>query len=317
MTSSLYYAIDVSKERLQLGSQVQSLKSFANTTRGHQSLIEFLQKRDVTAIALEATGIYSLAISDALASHGFETFLVQPARMKAFARSQGVWAKSDPIDAQLIAGFLAASHAKLRPYEPTSKEMRRLRDLISRRDQIVDDRKREKTRLEACVSAEISRRINKSIRALDKEIKDLDGKIDDLIKSNETLQEKRQILESVKGVGKQTSASLLVFLPELGLLNREQIAALVGLAPYTQESGRWRGQRKIRGGRSRVRWGIYMSAVTASWANPVLKEVYQRLLKNGKKKKVAMVAIARKMLIHLNTLMSKHFDGVLPEGQQA
>jgi len=317
MTQSLYYGIDVSKATLYLGSEERYLRKFNNTPSGHEALAAYLCKHHVTAIALEATGVYGMAIADALFAAGFKTYVVQPARINAYAKSQGCFAKSDPIDATLIARFAASSFRKLRVYQPRSTEVGELRELVTRRDQVVEDRKREKTRREACTSKAMLRRINKSIKALDREVDALDKLINALMKSHEELNRKRKVLEDVIGVGPQISACILAFFPELGHINRQELAALLGLAPFIRESGKWKGRRFIRGGRSRVRSALYMAAVTASTRNPVMNEFYQRLLRKGKEKKKALIAVARKMAIYLNTQMAKFLSEVPSEGRQA
>lgn len=305
MTSTAYFGIDVSKSTLDLACETRFLCSFTNDLKGRKRLITYLGKLGVEAIAVEATGIYSQAIADDLVHHDYRVYVVQPGRVRAFAQSQGILAKTDSIDGKVIARFIAASR-DLHVYEPTSTEHRRLTNLVNRRDQVVDDRTKEKCRLEACTCPEMREDIEQCIASLSKRIECFQSKINDAIKADSGLHAKSEDLQKETGVGPIVSTCLLVHLPELGTLNRQEIAALTGLAPHPKDSGKHKGKREIYGGRSRVRRALYLAARSASRFNPCLKEFYDRLVKKGKPKQLALIAVARKVAVRLNTLMRRH-----------
>lgn len=307
MTSLDYFGIDVSKAHLDVSDTNKYLRQFKNTPSGHKALVEWLKKHLPCQIGVEATGIYSQSISETLADAGYTVFVVQPGRVRKYAQSQGILAKTDAIDGVVIARFIKHSQ-NLRAFAPPSALHKELRDQVTRRDQLVEDRKREKNRLEACLNNNIARSIRKSIKRFDEEIKDIEKVINGIVKSDAELTNRSNILSSVCGVGVQVAAVILAHLMEIGTLNRQEIAALSGMAPYNADSGKHTGKRAIYGGRSRVRSALYMSALSAARYSPPLNEVYQRLLKAGKEKKVAQIAIARKLLVHLNSKMKTYLQ---------
>lgn len=299
MSHSSYLGIDVCKKSLDLASTQTYLGQFDNTAAGHRRLIGQLRQLAPTCVAIEASGGYERALVNALLDADLPVAVVQPGCVRHFAKSLKLYAKTDPIDAQLIARFAQATEPRLTG-TPDS-DVVRLRALRDRRDQIVEDRVREQNRLETCEDQAIARTIGQNIKRLQKIEEQLDQQIADCIVANEQLKQRDQVLQACKGVGPHLSATLLAHLPELGTVNRQQIAALAGLAPYACESGRWKGKRCIYGGRAAVRSALYMATLSAARFDPVLKSFYQKLLKAGKQNKVARIAVARKLLVKLNT----------------
>ena len=310
-TSSVYLGIDVSKATLEVGSCERRLFQAANTDAGHQQVVEHLQSLSVALIAIESTGIYGQALARALIVAGLPVAVVQPGRVRNFARSLNILAKTDAIDAVVIARFAAAT--KPRHYTLPAEHLARLRAVSDRRDQLVEDRVREENRLEACTDATIAKSLRASITALDKGVAKLDATIAEIIACDPTLKTKNDLLQNETGVGPQTAAILLAQLPELGTVNRQQIGALAGLVPYDRSSGNHDGQRHIYGGRARVREALYMATIAACRWNKHIAECYQHLLKRGKANKVARIACARKLLIRLNTLLANDYKSTSQE----
>jgi len=299
----LYLGIDVSKKSLDLASADRHLGRFPNTPAGHAQLILRIKERAPELVALEATGGYERPVTEALLNAGVVAAVVQPKCVRHFAKSLNWQAKTDPIDAQLIARFAAATDP--RPADRPDPDATRLRALRDRRQQIVDDRVREQNRLEACADRQVQTEIRRSIKRLRKLERRLDQQIDQCIERSERLHAKAETLERAIGVGRQVAATMLAHLPELGTVNRQQITALAGLAPYARDSGQWRGRRTIFGGRAEVRRMLYLAALSAARWDPVLRAFYRKLIDAGKLKKVALVAVARKLLIRLNTAMKQ------------
>ena len=302
MTSVVYFGIDVSKAYLDLATQDRYLGQYANVSEAFASLLSVLGSSDSCQIGLESTGVYSQAIANYLSDTGYTVYMIQPGRVRWFAKSQGILAKTDAIDGQVIAQYIAHTR-DLRPYQSPTVEAKSLRALIDRRDQLVSDRQREKCRREACRDAAMHIHINEFITTLTTLIRDLEGRIDDALAASESLKQKADCLQDVSGVGRQTAVCLLTHLPELGSVNRQKIAALAGLAPYPDDSGTKTGKRRIYGGRARVRRALYLAALSASRHNATLHKLYTHLLSKGKEKKVALMAIARRLLAYLNGLM--------------
>lgn len=296
-----YFGIDVSKATLDLGDEQGHLGRFKQTPGERKRLVCRLQQHQPTLVAVEATGGYERPIVEALLEAGIPVAVVQPFCVHHYAKSLKLRAKTDAIDAQLLARYARANQP--RPAEQPDPESRRLRALRDRRDQVIEDRVREQNRLESCPDAEVQREIKRNIKRLQKQEAKLDEQIDQCIEQCPALHERAQVLGAVKGVGRTVTATLLAYLPELGRVNRQQIASLVGVAPHPRESGRWKGRRRISGGRAQVRRMLYMAAVTAARHDTVLHDLYRRLLEAGKEKKVALIAVARKLLVRLNTLM--------------
>lgn len=299
---ALYIGIDVSKDRLDIGANTPSVASF-QVPRDHgglAELVERLKPLGAERIAVEATGGFETVVAAALAAAGLPVVVVNPAQVRAFAQALGKRAKTDPIDAAVIARFAEATRPELRPLPDAETEA--LGDLVARRRQIVTMIGSENQRLKRA-SARTTKSIKRLLKALEKELADIDQDIDDSIRRSPNWLEKIELLKSVPGIGDQIARTLLAELPELGSLDRRQIAALVGLAPWTRQSGQWRGKSFIGGGRAAVRTALYMGALVAARYNPSLKAFRDRLVAHGKPKLVAIIAVARKLITILNALI--------------
>lgn len=300
MTTASYVGIDVAKAELVVGTASRSIGRFANDRDGYRQLVQRLRGFEVAAVVLESTGRYGQDAALALMAAGFAVAIVPPGRVRHYAKSIGVHAKTDPIDAQVIARFAEA--AKPRPLQPPRDQIVRLRAIVDRRDQVIEMRKREQNHLEACGDPSIAKELRRSIARLEA----LEGRytkqIAQHLAADEDLARRSDALQAEAGVGLQTAATLLAHFPELGQLNRQRAAALAGLAPFNRDSGTRDGRRSIYGGRSRLRRALYMAAISASRWNPWVVDLYRRLRQRGKCAKVALIACARKLLVRLNTI---------------
>lgn len=299
--TEIIVGIDVSKDQLDVHVRGQDERfSVARDTEGIAALIARLQGRRPHAVGLEATGGYETVVAAALADAGLPVLVVNPAQVRAFANALGQRAKTDPIDAAVIAHFIAATKPEIRPLK--DEDTRLLSDLVARRRQIVAmitaERQRERT-----APPRVKKSIARLLKALARELESVDGDIDDAIKSSPAWREKEDLLASVPGVGRVIARTLIAELPELGALDRRQIAALAGLAPWTRQSGQWRGKSFIGGGRAVVRSVLFMGALVAARHNPALKAFRDKLVAAGKPKLVAVTATARKLLTILNAIL--------------
>jgi transposase len=302
MTDALYVGIDVAKESLDVASEPAGLAlSFPNDPSGRQKLLDVLQTRPVAMIVLEATGGYERELVAQLMQRGLNVVVANPRQVRDFARGLGQLAKTDRIDAQVLARLGQVVQPQPRPQRSGRAQL--LAELVSRRRQLSDLLTQERNRLPHAQHPSVRKSLEKSIRALAQQIIDLDKLIRQNIESDDGLKRKDQIVQSVRGVGPGTSAMLLSHLPELGLLNRHEIAALVGVAPWDVQSGRWTGKSRIWGGRAQVRTVLDMAALAAIRFNPAIRCFYQRLRDQGKFFKVAITACMRKLLVILNTLI--------------
>ena len=294
--------IDVSKRRLDIAVR-PSGEVFAvdRNPAGLEQLSERLKSLSPQIVALEATGGFETVVAAALAATGLPVVVVNPGQIRAFARALGQRAKTDPIDAMVIAHFAEATGLKPRPLPDEATRL--LADLVTRRRQILEMLVAERQRHERMLAAHLRKSIARLIKALEKELFSLDTDIGDAVRSSPAWRDKEDLLASVPGVGPVISRTLIAELPELGQLNRKQIAALVGLAPFTRQSGQWRGKSFIGGGRSAVRSALFMGAMVAKQHNPVLKAFFDRLIAAGKPKMVALIAVARKLLTILNAIL--------------
>lgn len=298
----VFVGIDVSKHRLDVHVRPSGdVWSVDNEPRGHKQLVEKLAGLAPTLIVLEATGGYQAAIAAELAVGGLAVAVVNPRQVRDFAKATGKLAKTDEIDAAVLAHFAEAVRPEPRPM-PDELTVE-IQALVVRRRQLVDMRVAETNRLETCRVVQVRRNIQKMINMLNRQIGKVDDDIDTTIRNSPVWRDREDLLSSVKGVGSTTARTLLTQLPELGRLNRREIAALVGVAPFNHDSGNWRGQRKIRGGRSEVRSVLYMATVSAVHHNPQIRPMYERLVAAGKKPKVALIACLRKLLTILNAMM--------------
>lgn len=299
---ALYIGIDVSKDRLDVAATSPSMAAF-HVPRNHgglEDLIERLKPLGAERIAIEATGGFETVVVAALTTAALPVVVVNPAQVRAFARALGKRAKTDPIDAAVIARFAEATRPDLRPLADAETEA--LADLVTRRRQIVAMIGAENQRLKRAPTR-TAKSIRRLLKALEKELTDIDQDIDDSIRRSPNWLEKVELLKSVPGIGDQIARTLIAELPELGTLDRRQIAALVGLAPWTRQSGQWRGKSFIGGGRAAVRSALYMGALVAARYNPDLKAFRDRLVDHGKPKLVAIIAVARKLITILNALI--------------
>lgn len=255
---------------------------------------------DIGLVVLEASGGLQNLPAALLSEAGFAVAIVNPAQVRAFAKALGQRAKTDPLDARLIAQFGLSVRPTPRPLPDAEQAL--LSELLARRAQLMQAWVAENNRLDTASCPPVQKNIRKHIAWLAKQIDDIDRQIDESVKQSPMWRVREQLLTSVPGVGTGTARLLLGQLPELGRLTRRQIAALVGVAPFARESGRWRGKRFIGAGRAAVRAGLYMAALTASRCNPRLHPFYQRLIEQGKAPKVALIAVMRKLLTMLNAI---------------
>ena len=296
-----FVGIDVSKDSLEVALRPSNtVQSFTNDDEGIAQLIESLRPQQPALIVLEATGKYERPVARALAVEGLLFNIINPRQGRAFARATGVLAKTDRIDARLLARFAEVLQPEARSLKDEQTEA--LSDLVIRRRQIVEMITAEKNRL-ALATKRVRRDIQVHIRWMEKRLEDINDDIDELIRQSPLRREKDQLLQSVTGVGPVLASTILASLPELGTLNRKQIAALVGVAPFNRESGRYKGKQKIQGGRASVRNVLYMGTVAGIRSNPVLRSFYERLVAKGKPKKLALTACIRKLLVILNTML--------------
>lgn len=300
--SQLVVGIDVSKRKLDvfIDDTGEGL-SLDNDSKGSAGLLRKLKEQPVGLIVIESTGRYSRRIACDLHDAGFRVAVVNPRQVRDFAKAVNQLAKTDKIDARILADFgrRIAPPATARP----SERQQQLDALTARRRQLVDMRTQELNHQEDALGKVVSQQLRRHLRLLEQQIEDIDREIAKLIENDDDWNQKNQILQSVPGVGPITAANLLAELPELGKLNRQQIAALAGLAPYNRDSGTLSGSRSIWGGRREVRTGLYMAAVSASRCNPTLHRFAQRLKAAGKKPKVILTAVMRKLLVILNSML--------------
>lgn len=294
--------IDVSKDRLDVHVWPADQAFHAdNTPAGIAPVIERLVPLGVTLVVVEATGRYERRVAFELMSAGFEVAVVNPRQPRDFAKATGQLAKTDRIDAKILARFGAVIGP--RTSELPSENQLLLDELVGRRRQLVDMLTAETQRHEQAFNARLRTSIAKLLRTLDRELKLVEARIAELLDRDDDWRAKLQLLKSVPGVGEATAATLIAELPELGQLNRQEIAALVGVAPMNCDSGKHRGQRHIIGGRQSVRNILYMATLTARTYNPLIRAMATRLTQAGKPFKVMMTACLRKLLTILNTMM--------------
>lgn len=294
--------IDVAKDRLDVCVR-PSGESFvvARNGAGIEDLAERLKKLAPRVVAIEATGGFETVVAAGLAAAGVPLLIVNPAQVRAFAQALGKRAKTDPIDAAVIAHFVEATKAQPRPLPDETTRL--LADLVTRRRQIIDMMIAEGQRDRRLANKRLKSSIARLRRALEKELAEIDSELDDHVRGSPAWAAKEDLLASVPGVGPIIARTLIAELPELGSLDRRKIAALVGLAPWTRQSGQWRGKSFIGGGRKSVRTALFMAAMVAARHNPVLKTFRDKLVAAGKPKLVALIAVARKLLTILNALL--------------
>ena len=301
LSASCYLGVDVSKETLLVACQRQRWQ-FANSKAGHRQFIAQLKKLPGSVHVLcESTGSYHLPLCLALQDAGFAFTIGHAARIHYFGLSEGLIAKNDPLDAELIERFANAKRPPADP--PLCREQLALSESVTHRQQLVEMIKVLRTHRQQVLMPALVTEIDKSIAVLEKRLQALDQQLRAKIQAQPRWKARFALLTATQGVGFVTALILLAKMPELGTLNRGQCAALGGLAPYDDDSGKHLGKRSIRGGRLPVRSGLYMAALTAAHFNPILKTFYQRLRAQKKPAKVALTAVMRKLLIYLNAIL--------------
>jgi transposase len=293
--------IDVAKDRLDVAVRPSGeLFAIDRNAAGLERLVERLKPLAPRLVALEATGGFETVAAAALAAAGMPVVVVNPAQVRAFAKALGQRAKTDPIDAAVIAHFAEATKPEPRPLPDEATQL--LADLVARRRQIIEmigaERQREKR-----ANRRLKKSIARLVKALEKELASVETDIDDAVRGSPAWRDKEDLLASVPGIGSIIARTLIAELPELGALDRKKIAALAGLAPFTRQSGQWRGRSFIGGGRTAVRCALFMGAMSAKRHNPVLKTFFERLVAAGKPRMVALIAVARKLLTILNAIL--------------
>lgn len=296
--------VDVSKDFLDVHVRPNGVRQrFDNTAAGIELLVAWAKPLSADRIVFESTGIYQKAAVGALLAAGLPAVVVNARQVRDFAKGTGQLAKTDVIDAGILAHFGEVVRTSVRPLP--SKELLEFRDLYDRRSQLVRMLATEKNHRHAgqTASVKVIRNIDRVIAFLERQIRDLEDRMDRIVEASETFKAKDAILQTIVGIGPQVSRTLLVHLPELGQGSRQSIAALAGLAPFAEDSGQERHLRHIRGGRSKVRIGLYQAAVAAVRHCPRMKAYYATLKGRGKASKVAVVAVARKLLVLANALL--------------
>jgi transposase len=298
--------VDVSKDYLDVYVRPAGLRRrFANSSAGIAELLAFVRPLGGHRIAFESTGPYQKAAVGALLAEGLPALVVNARQVRDFAKAMNYLAKTDEIDAAVIAHFAEVAKTTVRPLE--SQEIRDFRERYDRRGQLVGMLAMEKNQRHSArvagASAEVLQSIDKHIDYLADHIRDLEGCMDRIVESSATFRARDEVLQTITGIGPQVSRTLLAYLPELGQYSRQRITALVGLAPFNDDSGDHKGQRHIRGGRKKVRVGLYQAAIAAIRHCPRMKAFYAALKGRGKASRVAIIAVARKLLVLANALV--------------
>lgn len=300
-----WLGIDVSKDHLDVYDPVQQASTrYDNNREGIEKLWQGQSERANVAVVCEASGGYEMLMATILDAHGCRVSVVNPRRVRGFAKASGILAKTDALDARVIAHFGSVMQPAATTF--ASETAQQLQDWVRRRQQLVEMLSGEKNRrqqLKGCNKAVMTDEVTAHIEWLQERIEQLDEKIEQLSQQQSQWREDKALLTSVKGIGPVVSTVLLADLPELGQLNSKQIAALVGLAPFNRDSGCYRGKRSTWGGRATVRSALYMATLVAVRYNPPIQTLYQHLLDQGKEKKVALIACARKLLTCLNAML--------------
>jgi transposase len=304
VSQDAFVGIDVSKAQLDLATHLhKGTRTFLNDGPGIGKLVGLVHSLAPTLVVLEATGGYELPVACALAAARLPVVVVNPRQVRDFAKSLGRLAKTDAIDASVLAHFGFAVRPEVRPLpEPDAQQ---LQAIVIRRQQLQEMLTAENNRLETAAPL-VRKGITSHIAWLRKQLATIDDDLDRTVRSSPVWRDKDQLLRSVPSVGPKTSVMLLAKLPELGSLNRRKIAALVGVAPFNHDSGRFRGERHIWGGRADVRCALYMATLSAIRHNPLIADFYRRLKADGKKPKVALVACMRKLLTVLNAMLKNN-----------
>lgn len=303
--SEIFIGIDVSKNHFDLHRLHDGLqKQFENSKKGFQLCIKLLQPPKDTLVVMEATGGYEMLLAQHLQQAGFSVAIVNPRRIRDFAKAKGQMAKTDKLDAKIIAHYALVFEPP--PREVVDEHLSTLQHLVTRRNQLVSMKTAAKNRLEHHLGTSVRKSILKIISTFDKELKRLEKDIQDHINQTPEFKKRKEILKSASGIGETTANFIIAQLPELGKLNRRQIAALVGVAPINRDSGIFKGKRMTGGGRRQIRTALFMPTLVATQHNPVIKNFYNKLLQKGKSKMTALIASMRKLLIILNSMVKKN-----------
>jgi transposase len=298
----IFVGLDISKDAVDVHVQPTGECFVAGTDEAAlATVVQRVQAMAPTLVVLEATGGYEIPVAAALATAGLPVAVVNPRQIRDFARATGHLAKTDALDARVIARFAEAVQPAVRPLPTAQAQM--LSDLVARRRQVVDMLGAELNRHRQARAAQLQHRIAGHVAWLRQALGELDRDIAQLIRSSPVWRAQETLLTSMPGIGDVTAQALIADLPELGQLDRRRIAALVGLAPFNRDSGQWRGRRMIGGGRPAVRRALYMATIVAIPYNPAIAAGYQRLVSGGRPKKVALVAAMRKLLTTLNAML--------------
>jgi transposase len=299
-----YVGVDVSKESLDTAvHSTGQIRSFTNDETGIAEAMAWLKEINPAITVMEATGGLEVSLYIALQEANLPLAVMNPRQIRDFAKSMGILAKTDRVDAKVLARYAATIQPEVRPLP--DEEARQLNTLVTRRRQLVEMIIAESNRLKSTRNKAMKQRIQAHIDWLKVALDDIDKGVSQMIRQNPVWREKDKLLQSVPGVGPVLSATIIAELPEIGGLNGKKIANLVGVAPLNRDSGKHRGERVIQGGRFRVRRPLYMATLTAVRYNPAIGSFYNHLLENGKTKKVALTACMRKLLITLNAML-KH-----------
>lgn len=302
---SVHVGIDVAKAHFDLHDrEADHGERFAYTPVGVRACVQYLCGRTPALIVMESTGGYETELAVALTDAGLPVAVINPRRIRDFARALGKLAKTDQIDARIIAEYAAILQPA--PRGVWDEQTRAIKALVARRNQLIEMKTAESNRREHSVDPVIARSLMAVIKTLEKEIAKVEDQLRDQITRTPQLKQKADQLTSVPGIGETTALMLIAEVPELGQLNRRQIAALIGVAPINRDSGSYRGKRMTGGGRRSVRARLYMPTVVACHYNPALMRFYQRLLDKGKTKMIALVAAMRKLITMLNVMLAKN-----------
>ena len=300
-TQHKFIGIDVSKDSLDVCLRPEGKKwSIEYNDKEIKSLVKQLLAIEPSLIVIEATGGLEIQLVSQLAAAKLPVVVCNPRQIRDFAKATGKLAKTDKIDAEVIAHFADAIRPEIRPLK--DEQTQKLTELLARRSQLVDMLTAEKNRLQQATTT-LKKDIQSHITWLEKHLENIEVDLKELIKETPVWREKDKIIQSIPGVGPIMSSVLLSCLPELGTINRRQVASLVGVAPFNRDSGKFKGKRAIWGGRASVRSVLYMCALTAIRCNPIIKSFYNRLIKAGKLPKVAITACMRKLLVTLNVMV--------------
>jgi transposase len=298
--TTIYAGLDIAKLNLQLhlAGRVHDLP---NTRAGHRRLLKLLAAQAGVHVVCEATGGYERDVVAALQQAPVPVSVLNPARVRHFARATGQRAKTDPLDAAVLSAYGQALQPK--PTAPRTEQEQQLTELVRRRVQVLEILVGQRQQAQRLTLPVLRRQAQSLVRRLERDVKQIEAQLKELRTQAAALDERVQKLQAITGVGTLTAVGVLAELPELGTLNRRQAAALAGLAPHPRDSGQWHGRRSIGGGRAPVRRALYMAALVAAHSNRQLKEFYQRLRAAGKPAKVALTAVMRKLIVLMNHLL--------------